>query len=100
MLTGWRLHDTSRHRYTFGTFTLCGGCHVNVHTGSGGNTAKNRFWGSGAYIWNNTGDKATLVSPAAASSIPAVGDQPTQLQEVLKAASEGTGGAAGGADGL
>jgi hypothetical protein len=63
VLTGWRLHDTSRHRYTFGTFTLCGGCHVNVHTGSGGNTAKNRFWGSGAYIWNNTGDKATLVKP-------------------------------------
>jgi hypothetical protein len=63
-LTSWRLHDQSHHRYTFGTFTLCGGCHVNIHTGHGTNTAKNRYWGSGAYIWNNAGDKATLVKPS------------------------------------
>ena len=62
MLTGWRLHDQSHHRYTFGSYTLCGG-HVKIHTGSGGDTAKNRYWGSGAYIWNNTGDRATLVKP-------------------------------------
>lgn len=52
VLTGWRLHDQSHHRYTFGTFTLCGGCHVNT---------ANRFWGQSNYVWNNTGDKATLV---------------------------------------
>ncbi len=63
VLTGWRLHDNQHHRYTFDTFTLCGGCHVKIHTGSGTNTAKNRYWGSGTYIWNNTGDKATLVKP-------------------------------------
>jgi Lamin Tail Domain len=64
VLTGWRLHDQSHHRYTFGSYTLCGGCHVKIHTGSGGDTAKNRYWGSGAYIWNNTGDKATLKNAA------------------------------------
>jgi hypothetical protein len=66
VLTGWRLHDQSHHRYTFGAFTLCGGCHVKIHTGSGSNTAKNRYWGSGSYIWNNTGDKAALVKPSGA----------------------------------
>jgi hypothetical protein len=61
VLTGWRLHDQQHHRYTFATFTLCGGCHVNIHTGSGTNTPRNRFWGQSNYVWNNTGDKATLV---------------------------------------
>jgi hypothetical protein len=61
VLTGWRLHDNQHHRYTFGTFTLCGGCHVNIHTGHGTNTAKNRYWGMSNYVWNNTGDKATLL---------------------------------------
>jgi hypothetical protein len=61
VLTGWRLHDNQHHRYTFGTFTLCGGCHVNIRTGHGTDTAKNHFWGMSNYVWNNTGDKATLV---------------------------------------
>ena len=60
-LSGWRLHDNQHHRFTFPTFTLCGGCSVRVHTGSGTNGAANLYWASGNYIWNNTGDKATLV---------------------------------------
>ncbi len=60
-LTGWRLHDQSHHRFTFPKFSLCGGCSVRVHTGSGTNAAANLYWRSGNYIWNNTGDKATLV---------------------------------------
>src|SRR6185312_8328136 len=60
-LTGWRLHDQSHHRFTFPNFTLCGGCSVRLHTGKGTNGAANLYWGSGNFIWNNTGDKATLV---------------------------------------
>ena len=60
VLTGWRLHDKQHHRYVFPTFTLCGGCHVRVHTGHGTNRRRNLYWGSSAYIWNNDGDKATL----------------------------------------
>jgi hypothetical protein len=38
---------------------------VTVHTGKGTNGkpgAADRYWGSGNYIWNNTGDTATLRS--------------------------------------
>ncbi len=33
---------------------------LTLHTGSGGNTAWHRYWGSGGYVWNNTGDTAIL----------------------------------------
>ena len=59
-LTGWTLRDKAGHVYTFGTFTLAGGAYVTIHTGSGTNTASHRYWGSRAYIWNNTGDTAYL----------------------------------------
>ena len=58
---GALLHDTSHHRFTFPAFSLCGGCSVRIHTGSGTNGAHNLYWGSANYIWNNTGDTATLV---------------------------------------
>ncbi|HEX3329172.1 MAG TPA: lamin tail domain-containing protein [Gaiellales bacterium] len=35
VLTDWRLHDNQHHRFTFPAFSLCGGCSVRVHTGSG-----------------------------------------------------------------
>jgi Lamin Tail Domain len=60
-LTGWRLHDNQHHRFTFPSFSLCGGCSVRIHTGSGTNGTHNLYWSSGNYIWNNTGDRATLV---------------------------------------
>jgi hypothetical protein len=59
-LSGWTIRDTSSHVYRFGTFTLRAGYSVTVHTGSASNTSTNRYWGSGSYIWNNTGDKARL----------------------------------------
>ncbi len=61
-ITGWTVVDAADHRYTFGTFTLAAGASVTVHTGRGTNTAKHRYWGSGAYVWNNTGDEASLYS--------------------------------------
>jgi Lamin Tail Domain len=63
-LAGWTVRDASSHVYRFGTFYLKAGYSVRVHTGSGTNTASNRYWGSGNYIWNNTGDTATLRNPA------------------------------------
>jgi Lamin Tail Domain len=60
VLTGWTLRDTSNHVYKFGTFRLGAGKTVVVRTGKGTNTASTRYWGSGSYVWNNTGDKAYL----------------------------------------
>jgi hypothetical protein len=33
---------------------------VTVHTGSGTDTATDRYWGYGSPVWNNDGDTATL----------------------------------------
>jgi predicted CxxxxCH...CXXCH cytochrome family protein len=59
-LTGWSLRDASSHIYSFPTFSLAAGTYVNGHTGSGGNTASNLYCHSSGYIWNNSGDTATL----------------------------------------
>jgi hypothetical protein len=59
-LKGWTVRDKSGHVYTFGSLSLGSKKTVYVHTGKGKNTTANRYWGSGNYIWNNTGDTATL----------------------------------------
>lgn len=64
-LRGWTVRDASRHVYTFGNVTIPGrGGRIWLHTGRGTNTATNLYWGSGNYVWNNTGDTATLKNPA------------------------------------
>ncbi len=59
-LSGWKIKDAAGHVYRFGTYTLRGGTTVKIHTGKGSNTLSHRYWGSGWYIWNNTGDKAVV----------------------------------------
>jgi hypothetical protein len=60
-LTGYTVRDKANHVYTFGNVTIpANGGRIWLHTGKGSNTAKARFWGSGNYIWNNTGDTAYL----------------------------------------
>jgi hypothetical protein len=60
-LTGWSLRDVTGYKYVFPDgFTIQPGDTVTVHTGSGKNRALHLYWGQGGYIWNNTGDKATL----------------------------------------
>lgn len=59
-LTGWSVVDGSNHKYTFGSYSLARGKTVTVRTGSGTNTAANRYQGRAAYVWNNDRDKATL----------------------------------------
>lgn len=63
-LTGWTLRDTASHVFTFPTFALAAGAAVEVHTGSGVNSAGNLYWHEGDYIWNNSGDTATLRNAA------------------------------------
>ena len=66
-LTGWTLRDAASHVYAFGTFHLAAGASVKVHTGSGSNTGANLYWRSTWYIWNNSGDTATLRNAAGAT---------------------------------
>lgn len=63
-LTGWTLRDNASHVYKFGTYTLRAGRTVTIHTGRGSNTASHRYWGEAYYVWNNTGDRATLKNRA------------------------------------
>jgi hypothetical protein len=59
-LTDWRIRDASAHVYRFGTHRLGAGKTVTIHTGRGSNTARNRYWRSDNYIWNNDKDTATI----------------------------------------
>jgi hypothetical protein len=63
-LTGWTVRDTSGHVYKFGTYKLGAGKTVKIHSGNGSNTARDRYWRSDGYIWNNDGDRAKLKSKA------------------------------------
>jgi hypothetical protein len=33
---------------------------VKIHTGQGANSHADRYWAKSWYVWNNTGDTATL----------------------------------------
>jgi hypothetical protein len=59
-VTNWTLRDDASHVFTFPAFTLNPGASVKVWTKAGTNTATDLYWGSGAAIWNNTGDCAYL----------------------------------------
>lgn len=64
-LSRWTVRDKANHVYTFnGTVSLKAGATLWLHTGRGTNTASHRYWGSGNYIWNNTGDAAYLRNAA------------------------------------
>ncbi|MFI5958141.1 lamin tail domain-containing protein [Cryptosporangium sp. NPDC051539] len=64
-LSRWTVRDKANHVYTFtGTVTLKPGATLWLHTGHGKNTASHRYWNSGNYIWNNTGDAAYLRNAA------------------------------------
>ncbi len=60
-LTGWTLRDKSNHVYTFGSFKLGAGKTVTVRNGKGKNTGSTRYWGSGYFIWNNSGGDAAIL---------------------------------------
>jgi hypothetical protein len=59
-LTNWTVRDSAGHVYRFGTYRLRAGRTVMIHTGSGSNTARHRYWDMDGYVWNNDGDRARL----------------------------------------
>ena len=60
-ISGWTLCDAARHCFTFpATSTLAGSAQVVLYTGSGMSDGVRFFMGSGAAVWNNRGDTATL----------------------------------------
>ena len=64
-LRGWTIRDKSNHVYTFGNVSIPGkGGRLWLRTGTGTTKAPNAYWGSGNYVWNNTGDTAYLRKPS------------------------------------
>ena len=64
-LRGYTVRDKANHVYTFGNITIAAnGGRVWLRTGKATQTARTAYWGSGNYIWNNTGDTAYLRKPA------------------------------------
>ena len=59
-LTGWTVRDNAGHVYRFGRYRLRAGRTVKIHTGSGSNSARHRYWRQDNYVWNNDGDRARL----------------------------------------
>jgi hypothetical protein len=59
-LTHWTLRDAAGHVFRFATYTLGAHSYVKIRTGHGTPTQTNRYWNQSWYIWNNTGDTATL----------------------------------------
>lgn len=57
----WSIRDVAGHRYDFADgVRIRPGASIFVHTGSGDDTARRKYWDSGNYIWNNDGDTAVL----------------------------------------
>jgi hypothetical protein len=61
-LSKWTLKDKQKHTFTFPAMTLRARQALFIHTGKGTATGKHLYWRSGNYVWNNTGDTATLRS--------------------------------------
>lgn len=60
-LVGYTIKDKQNHTYVFPKgSTLKPGKSVTVHTGKGTNSSTHVYWKQGNYVWNNTGDTATL----------------------------------------
>jgi hypothetical protein len=62
-ISGWRVRDQDGHTYVF---PLCDqlepGATFRLHTGVGTDTASAFYWNRKAPVWNNDGDKASLIN--------------------------------------
>jgi hypothetical protein len=63
-LHDWTVHDASSHVYTLPAVKLASGHTVTIHSGSGKDSSTDLYWAAADYIWNNTGDSATLRNAA------------------------------------
>ena len=60
-LGNWLVRDLANWRYRLPAgFKLKAGRCVRIHTGNGSDDGNDLYWGHGWYVWNNTGDRATL----------------------------------------
>ncbi|MFJ4951809.1 lamin tail domain-containing protein [Streptomyces sp. NPDC088760] len=59
-LKGWVLKDASNHKYVFPNVKIGAGKYLKIHTGSGSDTASDKYQDRRAYVWNNDKDTATL----------------------------------------
>ncbi|AKN72864.1 hypothetical protein QR97_26680 [Streptomyces sp. PBH53] len=59
-LKGWVLKDASNHKYVFPNVKIGAGKYLKVRTGSGSDTASDKYQDRRAYVWNNDKDTATL----------------------------------------
>ena len=58
---GWVVRDLTGYRYKVPAgFRLGPDRYVRIHTGKGSNDRNDLYWQRGWYVWNNTGDRATL----------------------------------------
>jgi endonuclease YncB( thermonuclease family) len=65
-MTGWTVEDGAGYTYAFpDNYALTSGGTVRLHTGSGtdSSTDGDLYWGSGSYVWNNSGDTVSLYQP-------------------------------------
>jgi len=59
--SGWTITDDAGHTFMFQPgVTLDPGAQLTLHSGSGTNTATDRYWGSNSAILNNGGDTITV----------------------------------------
>ncbi|UFR01955.1 lamin tail domain-containing protein [Streptomyces sp. Go40/10] len=59
-LKGWVLKDASNHKYVFPNVKIGAGKYLKIHTGSGSDTASDKYQDRRAYVWNNDRDTAAL----------------------------------------
>ena len=62
-MTGWGVEDEAGHHYDFpDNYSITAGGTCRLHTGDGTDdgTDGNVYWGSGSYIWNDSGDSVYL----------------------------------------
>jgi hypothetical protein len=60
-LSGWRVEDAAGHSYTMPErTTLPAGGRLTLRTGDGTDTETDLYWGSGAPVWNDTGDTVSV----------------------------------------
>jgi LysM repeat protein len=60
VLLDWSLSDQQGHVYVFPNLSLGTGGRVRIHTGHGGNSLPDLYWGLEAAVWGEAGDVASL----------------------------------------
>ena len=59
-LAKWTLRDGDGHEYRFHSLRLGSEECLRLHSGTGADSQRDRYWGSDRAVWDNAGDRATL----------------------------------------